>query len=74
MTEFGASTFFTAEQCEAQLEYIDAQEREREEQDSEPQLRAATTTEPQRKRRRTESKASEPSKKSIREKKPKAAR
>ncbi|KAL2843521.1 hypothetical protein BJY01DRAFT_194206 [Aspergillus pseudoustus] len=74
MTEFGASTFFTAEQCEAQLEYIDAQEREREEQDSEPQLRAATTTEPQRKRRRTESKASEPSKKSIREKKPKTAR
>ncbi|KAL2819359.1 hypothetical protein BDW59DRAFT_121923 [Aspergillus cavernicola] len=54
MTEFGATTFFTAEQCEAQLEYIDAQEREREEGEGTPQ--PATTTEPQKKRRRTESK------------------
>ncbi|KAL3468422.1 hypothetical protein BJX64DRAFT_4861 [Aspergillus heterothallicus] len=72
MTEFGASTFFTAEQCEAQLEYIDAQERERDERASESQPQSAT--EPQRKRRRTESKASEPPKKITREKRPKTAR
>jgi hypothetical protein len=71
MTEFGASTFYTAEQCEAQLEYIDAQEREREEPQSEPQPRA--TSELQRKRRRTESTTSIP-KKSTREKRPKTTR
>ncbi|KAL2803198.1 hypothetical protein BJX63DRAFT_79230 [Aspergillus granulosus] len=72
MTEFGASTFFTAEQCEAQLEYIDSQEREREEQESESRRRA--TTEPQRKRRRTDSIAPELPKKPTREKKPKTTR
>ncbi|KAL2840437.1 hypothetical protein BJX68DRAFT_185724 [Aspergillus pseudodeflectus] len=71
MTEFGASTFFTAEQCEAQLEYIDAQEREREEQESEPQPQA--TSELRRKRRRTESTTSN-SKKSTGEKRPKTTR
>ncbi|KAL4921046.1 hypothetical protein BDW62DRAFT_154381 [Aspergillus aurantiobrunneus] len=58
MTEFGATAAFTAEQCEAQLEYIDAQEREqergREELDNSQQQ--PQTTEPRRKRQRAESK------------------
>ncbi|KAL2868032.1 uncharacterized protein BJX67DRAFT_74961 [Aspergillus lucknowensis] len=68
MTEFGATTFFTAEQCEAQLEYIDAQERARDARESPPQHR---TIEPQRKRRRTESKdpgEKEPQSRTAREK------
>ncbi|KAL4873306.1 hypothetical protein BDV12DRAFT_160817 [Aspergillus spectabilis] len=53
MAELGATTTFTAEQCEAQLGYIDAQKREREERSN------ARQSEPQRKRRRTESKTTE---------------
>ncbi|OJJ03562.1 hypothetical protein ASPVEDRAFT_739308 [Aspergillus versicolor CBS 583.65] len=65
MAELGATTTFTAEQCEAQLDNIDAQEREREEQDNAQQ---SHTTEPRRKRRRTETK--EPGEKASQKKTP----
>ncbi|KAL4881164.1 hypothetical protein BJY04DRAFT_66823 [Aspergillus karnatakaensis] len=54
MAELGATTAYTAEQCEAQLDYIDARERERAERHNGQQSEAP---EPQRKRRRTESNA-----------------
>ncbi|KAL4780765.1 hypothetical protein BJX76DRAFT_350706 [Aspergillus varians] len=58
MAELGATTTFTAEQCEAQLENIDAQEREREEEEQDNPQQPQETV-PRRKRRRTEPKASE---------------
>ncbi|KAL6236567.1 hypothetical protein BDW75DRAFT_239084 [Aspergillus navahoensis] len=69
MTELGATTTYTAEQCEAQLDLIDAREPEREEQEQDntppphhhhqqqqqqQQRQPAQTSKPQRKRRRTE--------------------
>ncbi|KAL3474210.1 hypothetical protein BJX99DRAFT_260632 [Aspergillus californicus] len=59
MTEFGATTFFSAEQCKTQLDYIDGREREREQEERDtPQ--PAPAPEPQRKRRRAESKPKTP--------------
>ncbi|KAI9371661.1 hypothetical protein BJX61DRAFT_17299 [Aspergillus egyptiacus] len=50
MTEFGATTFYTAEQCEAQLECLDAQQREGE-GEAYNLKQTQPAPEPQRKRR-----------------------
>ncbi|KAL4925574.1 uncharacterized protein BDV17DRAFT_181706 [Aspergillus undulatus] len=56
MTEFGATNTFTPEQCEARLDYIEAQERERAEQNrNNNNQQLQTTNESRRKRRRADS-------------------